>query len=722
MITGRFTPRQRRLWQGLAACLLALALLLPLLSTGRLNSIEYRSLDWLHRNFPSREKVSPDIALLYIDQKSIDFFQQARGIGWPWPRDAYGLVVKFLKAAGARAIIFDAIYSEPSVFASDFNDDETFAAAMSESRRVVQTLVLHREIKGGAPTEQERLAGLLKLGLAFERQGGPPPPDHQDVTMPIAPLLQAAWGLGVINIRPEKDGVVRRLRPIESLKGAVFPTLSLAVYLKLTGRTQVLQTGRTLTAGPAVLPLDDEGEVLVKYYGGLGTYRDYTIAAIIQSAMNLESGQPPLVPLDKFKDKIVFVGAKAASLYDLRSTPVAEALPGVEIHATFLNNLLAQDFLRQGSRTFRGLLIVLLLAASVTAAVLTRRVLTGALVVLVLAVLYLAGVILAFRQNLWLDLITPLAGQAAVFSLATLINYYGEGREKSAIRQAFARYLSPDVVSELIEKPHLLTLGGSRRVMTVFFSDLAGFTSISEVLSPENLVHLLNRYLSLMTGAIMRGGGTVDKFEGDAIMAFWGAPMPQPDHARRACLAALEQQKIMAEFRRQALAEGLPELKVRMGLNTGPMIVGNMGSEERFDYTVMGDAVNLASRLEGANKPFGTGIMISESTLEAAGDVIETRELDLLRVKGKKEPIRVFELMAKAGELPPLQARVREVYLRGLAFYRDMKFVEAEEAFQAALALDPDDGPSRTYLERCRAYRIEPPPPDWDRVFTMTTK
>ncbi|MFH1091587.1 MAG: adenylate/guanylate cyclase domain-containing protein, partial [Pseudomonadota bacterium] len=432
--------------------------------------------------------------------------------------------------------------------------------------------------------------------------------------------------------------------------------------------------------------------------------------------------EKPLVSPESFKNKIVFIGAKAAALYDLRSTPLDKSLPGVEIHAAFLNSLMARDFLRQGSLFWRALLPALLFLCTLSAALLTRSALTGAFLSLALAVLYVLGVVYGFRHNVWLDLVSPVLGQGMVFILASLINYYGEGREKSAVRSAFSRYLSPAVVSDVLENPQMLSLGGSRRVMTCFFSDLAGFTTISEGLSPEDLVHLLNRYLSLMTKAIMDSGGTVDKYEGDAIMAFWGAPLIQEDHALRASLSALEQQKIVAAFRAEVMAEGLPEIRVRMGLNTGPMIVGNMGSEERFDYTVMGDSVNLASRLEGANKQYGTEIMISESTYQEVEGQVEVRELDLLRVKGKKEPIRVFELVAEKGGTPAKKAEVIARYNQGLSLYRDMDFSAAERSFLQALEIDPEDGPSKTYIERCRAYQQQPPPVDWDRVFTMTSK
>ena len=446
------------------------------------------------------------------------------------------------------------------------------------------------------------------------------------------------------------------------------------------------------------------------------------MAAIIRSAMEMQQEKKPLVAPADFKDKIVFIGAKAAGLYDLRSTPLENALPGVDIHATFFNNLLQNDFLRRAGGLVRAAACVLLLVGTLAAAILNTSVIWGLLASIGLTGLYLAGVIAAFKNNIWLDAVSPVMGQVGVFIMAGLINYYGEGRQKRAVKSAFSLYLSPQVVAQVLENPGLLTLGGSRRVMSCFFSDLAGFTTISEALNPEDLVSLLNRYLSLMTRIIMDSGGTVDKFEGDAIMAFWGAPLIQEDHALRACLAAIDQQKAMTEFRRQTLAEGLPELRVRMGVNTGPMIVGNMGSEERFDYTVMGDTVNLASRLEGANKPYGTYIMISEFTLEPVRELVEVRELDLLRVKGKLEPIRVYELLARAGDLSSEKAGVVEIYLKGLKCYRDMDFQQALAFFQQALTLDPEDNPSRAYIERCRTFLENPPPNDWDRVFTMTTK
>jgi adenylate cyclase len=722
MITGHVASKKLRLVIGSILAGLILVVLAPVSWIGGFDNLEYRGLDWLQSTFPGQSSHGNDIAILYIDQKSIDFFQQSRGIGWPWPRDSYALAVQYLKEAGARAVVFDAIYSEPSVFAGDYNDDQAFAEAMSASGRVFQTLTFHAKVKGGAPNDPEALALLAARGTKYVGEEGARPPEFQDVTMPIRPLAEAALGLGAIDIEPESDGVMRRMRLLSSFNGQVYPTLGLAVYMKINSLDEVVQKKSGLQVGGILVPTDDQGRTLIKYYGGEDYFQGYTMAAIIQSALDVMEQKTPLVAPELFRDKVVFVGAKAAGLFDLRSTPLEKSLPGVDIHATFLNNLLADDFLKRASRPVRSVTMIALLLGTVAAAILGRSAFVGAGFTLGLSALYLALAVFLFNHRIWLDLISPLGGQALVFVGATLVNYYGEGRQKREVRGAFSRYLSPQVVDQVLEQPELLSLGGSRRIMTCFFSDVAGFTSISEALSPEELVHLLNRYLSLMTKVIMESGGTVDKFEGDAIMAFWGAPLPQDDHAWRACRAALDQQEIMARFRAEVLAEGLPELRVRMGLNTGPMIVGNMGSEDRFDYTVMGDAVNLASRLEGANKQYGTYLMISESTYAEVRTLVEVRELDLLRVKGKQEPIRVYELMGAAGALPPEKDRVRSVYQEGLALYRDMDFTGAEQAFVRALEMDPGDGPSLTYVERCRAYREQPPPSDWDRVFTMTTK
>ncbi|MCP4294031.1 MAG: adenylate/guanylate cyclase domain-containing protein, partial [Proteobacteria bacterium] len=307
----------------------------------------------------------------------------------------------------------------------------------------------------------------------------------------------------------------------------------------------------------------------------------------------------------------------------------------------------------------------------------------------------------------------------------TLINVYlfiQENEQPNFIKGAFVHYLSPDVIEALVEDPDKLSLGGERREMTAYFSDVQGFSTISESLTPDELVALLNEYLTEMCDIIAGYNGTVDKFEGDAIIAFWGAPLDQPDHAKLACFATIDMQKRMVEIRKKLLEEGRPLLLVRMGLNSGPMVVGNMGSQNRMDYTMMGDAVNLAARLEGANKFYKNFTMISGSTYEQAKDFIDVRELDTLRVVGKNEPITVYETLDRKNQVSGKLADMIDLFHKGLTLYKEMKFAEAIPIFRQALALYPQDGPSLTYVERCDQFIKNPMGDDWDGVYTHTEK
>jgi len=296
-------------------------------------------------------------------------------------------------------------------------------------------------------------------------------------------------------------------------------------------------------------------------------------------------------------------------------------------------------------------------------------------------------------------------------------------REKALYRGMFSQYVQKEVVDELIKHPENLKLGGERRRMSVLFTDVAGFSTISERLSPEDLVHLLNEYLSAMSRKIVEHGGIIDKYEGDLIMAEFGAPIWASDHAARSCRAGLQMQQLLTELRLKWQSEGRIPLYSRVGINTGDMLVGNMGSDTVFDYTVMGDAVNLASRLEGANKAYGTTIMIGQGTWEEVKGSFVTRPLDLLRVKGKNEPVAVYELLAESrGEVSEAKLQALELFSTGLAHYQSRRFAEALALFEQALAADSKDEPSRTYIGRCRFFIAEPPGEDWDGVWTLTEK
>jgi adenylate cyclase len=297
-----------------------------------------------------------------------------------------------------------------------------------------------------------------------------------------------------------------------------------------------------------------------------------------------------------------------------------------------------------------------------------------------------------------------------------------EGREKRMIRGAFSKYVAPEVVDELVANPALLRLGGEKRPVTILFSDLVGFTSLSERMDPEQLVTLLNHYLDEMSNLVLRDGGTLDKYIGDAIMALYGAPTSQPDHALRACRTALCMQSRLRELNTEWTQQGFPELHLRIGINTGAPVVGNIGGERRFDYTALGDAVNLAARLEPACNTYGVGILISEHTVREAGDQLRVRELDCVAVYGKGEPVHVFELLGLRDDDQAARAEFLSHYHHGLAAYRQRDFELAEQYFQAALEVEPGDETVGIYLERCRHYQVTPPPNDWDFVERRQTK
>jgi adenylate cyclase len=320
-----------------------------------------------------------------------------------------------------------------------------------------------------------------------------------------------------------------------------------------------------------------------------------------------------------------------------------------------------------------------------------------------------------------MNLIYPVLTMMTIYLGITVYRYVTEEREKKKIRGAFQYYLTPSVVNEILKDPAKLKLGGDKKHLSVMFSDIRGFTTISEKLSPEELVRLLNEYLTAMTDIVFKYEGLLDKYIGDAIMAVFGAPLEQPDHALRACRTGLEMMAKLQELRAKWAAEGRPDVDIGVGINSGDMVVGNMGSEMRFDYTVMGDSVNLASRLEGTNKEYGTHIILSEFTYEIVKAELYCRELDAVRVKGKKRPVRLYELLGERRDAAQWQPWV-EPFETGLAEYRAGRWDEAMAAFNKVQEIRPGDYPAQLYVERCTALKAHPPEGEWDGVFTMTKK
>jgi len=529
----------------------------------------------------------------------------------------------------------------------------------------------------------------------------------QSVTLPIPAYLDAARAVGNVQFVADGDAIYRRLPLAFSFEGLVLPSLPAAVVKFVRGESGISGT-----------PLDGHGNLILKYHGPAGTYRGYSVAALINSWAQLEGGLTPQVQPSEFAGKVAIVGGSAPGLLDQRPSPFGGNYSGMEILATAVDNLLNRDFVRVPPFAVQAAVILLLAVFAGIGTTLLRKVWSLALFFAAVLVLPAAGAVAAFTAGSWLEFAAPLASVILSFIGAALLNYSVEGRQRRFIKSAFRFYLSPDVIERILASPGLLRLGGERRTITAMFTDVAGFTTISEGLSPEDLVALLNAYLSEMTDIVLESGGTLDKYEGDAIIAFWNAPLDEPDHAVRACRAALRCQAQLAALRPELKEKYGHELRMRVGLNSGPAVVGNLGSRNRFDYTAMGDTMNLASRLEGACKVYRVGVLVGEETEAAAREAMVFREVDLLRVVGKRKPVRVFELSGEKGEVgEPELARLRR-FSEALAAYRARGWEAAARIFRE-LADDPVAG---IYAERCAAFQASPPAADWDGVFELVRK
>ncbi len=700
---------------GALIALLAWGLTLGLALTGLLTKYVLTTLDHLYRSTPL-PPASSQVVVVTLGQPDLDFCQK-QGVSWPWPRQLYAPIIEFCQRGGAKAVIFDVLYTEASFYGAE--DDQRLAQAMTASGRVVLPFFLTREAKKAGPQTQEVLS---RASLPIK---GTPPAGltvYQGMTTPIPALLTAAAALGNVECGHDPDGIYRRLPLVSVCQGHFLPLLSFGAYCHAQAPGEWRFEAGDLVRGDYRVPLDREGRLLLMFRRPDHSFKHLSAANIIQSEERLKNGLAPFYKPEDLAGKWVLVGFTAPGLMDLKPTPLAPVYPGVELHATLLDNLLKGDFLRIAP-SWLIWLWALILAGVVTLAVLfSARLWTTLAALALLLALNVGGSLLAFRASWWADPVAPGVALGLAFALATAYSYATEGRQKLAIRRMFSHYMSEKVIAHLMSHPELLNLGGERRHVTLFFSDLAGFTSISERLSAEEVVGLLNDYLSRMTDIILDEEGTVDKFEGDAIMAFWGAPLPQEDQALRACRAALRQQEALAELNRQFQEMGLPRLGMRIGLHTGEAVVGNLGSEKRFDYTAIGDTVNLASRLEGLNKFYGTFIMASETTMAECGDGVRFREVDRVAVKGKETAVGVYQPLGLKDSLASEESALSEEFAGALEVYRQEKFAEAAVLFQKILARHPGDSPSQVFLERCQDFQTNPPPPGWNGVFRPDKK
>jgi adenylate cyclase len=704
-------------------------LLLLYLQGGRafhqgLLGIDSRVVDWMFK-WRGGMPTAGQCVIVDIDDKSLAELGQ-----WPWPRTVMADLLCKVASGKPTVIGMDMVFAEP-----DRLSPRRFAAELAQATGV--QIELPEDSLDNDVALGEAIDGLpVVLGYLFimNQDGTPPsaeapfpdcnmswvPPDAQSpLQRAWRPLLnvpeisdggmtEAFW-----NAWTDEDAVVRRVPLFIEFDGRPYPALALEMYRVGIGvRNYELVCGANGMLGVRVghdfLPTTPDGMAMLNWRGPGHTF-PYV------SASDVLSGK---VRPDFFRGKYIFVGTSAGGLHDLRSSPLDSTIPGVEFHATLVDNILQGDLFQRDQVRERGLIIFgLIVGGLLFSAILAYSpALLGVLFgILALLSSVIVNYHLFFLRNVQICVAFPLLAILSFQVVVISVNYLVEDRRKAYIRHAFAHYVSARVVDRLLRDPESLTLSGEEREMSIMFSDIRGFTGLSEHFTAAGLAAFLNEYLTEMTDILMAEDGTLDKFIGDAVMGFWNAPADQEDHAARAIECALRMQARLAELRVGWKERGLPVVKIGVGIATGPASVGNMGSRDRFNYTVMGDTVNLASRLEGLTKNYGVGILVSEPCLNSANWQANARYVDQVRVKGRNEPVRIFEPLAK-----PLPAGVAEEWNRVVGFYLAGEFAAAQEHLDELHKAHPDPLYA-AYLERLEEF-AETPPKEWDGVYTHTTK
>jgi len=732
----RNIARKIGLGRVLALGLLVLLLAVRVWDPAPLETLRLKTFD-LYQIAEPRAPSNQPIVIVDIDEESLAALGQ-----WPWPRTLIAELVRQITAYNAVAIAFDFVFPEPDRLSPPMlaeqmanlpeavraelrglpSSDAVFAQAIRESRVVLGQSGLPRKLDSDRPIKTVPIATI----------GGDPRrhlfhfdgmvrnrPEHED----------AAAGLGVFTLVPERDGIVRRVPAMINVGGTILPTLALEMLRVATGQTtyavKVDEAGvKSVVIAGSEVPTDRNARLWV-HFSRFDNSRYVSAKDVIAGTARPE----------RLSGNLVFIGTSATGLLDIKTTPVDKLVPGVEVHAQLLESILTGSYLDRpyyalGAEVSMAVLVSLLLIVFVPIIGAVWTLLLGSTVALSLAA---GSWYLYVEQKILLDVAFPLVASFAIYGFLVYENYFREESQKRQVRGAFGQYLSPALVEQLADHPDRLVLGGESKVMTFLFSDVRGFTTISEQYrnDPQSLTRLINRLLTPLSDAILETNGTIDKYMGDCVMAFWNAPLDDPDHAVHACEAALDMvarlDRLNEERRREAEAAGkeVLELHVGVGINTGPCTVGNMGSEQRFDYSVLGDAVNLASRLEGQSRNYGVTIVVGESTAVAA-DGFALLELDLIAVKGKTEPERVFALLGgrELADQPGFQA-LAAANGELLARYRGRDWAGALQSVADCQAKDPGLGlePLFTLHEmRIQALQASPPGPDWNGVTIAETK
>ncbi len=690
-------------------------------------------------------KGDDNIVILDIDEKSLQ--EEGR---WPWGRDKLALLMdKLFDKYGVAVVGFDVVFAEKDSSSglkvlqelgrNQLKDVSQFQSVLAQLKPQLEyDSLFARKLK------QRNIVLGYYFNATKDTSGALPAPVFAAGNFKGRPINFTRWNgyganlpefqanavsAGHFNPVIDFDGIVRRVPMIVEYGGAYYESLSLAVVRTVLGSPKLLPGFATASGdkdyaglewlelsmpqSSLIIPVDSEVTALVPYRGARATFKYVSVTDVLKER----------VPLDDLKNKIILVGTSAPGLMDMRSTPVDEVYPGVEIHANMISGILNQS-IKSSPPYVMGIEVLLLLivggALSLLLPLLSPMQDTLIAFVVLLATVVING--LAWQYgNMALPLASGLMMIIALFALNMSYGYFVESRTKRQITNLFGQYVPKEVVSEMSERPEQVSMEGEGREMTILFSDVRGFTTISEGLDPKELSLLMNEFLTPLSRVIYKHRGTIDKYMGDCIMAFWGAPLPDEQHAHHAMLAGMEMLKALEALQPHFKERGWPPIHVGVGINTGRVSVGNMGSEVRVAYTVMGDAVNLASRLEGITKEYGVGIVVGENTKEAVPEFVY-RELDLVKVKGKDKPVAIFEPLGLLGQVDKDVLEEMKLFQQALRSYHKQEWDQAELQLFNLQKMSPQAKLYQVYAERVAYFRSNPPGTDWDGVFVFKTK
>lgn len=694
--------------------------------------LEQLTLDFRYKNIQRNIKINDQLLFVDINESSLIGLESSVG-RWPWPRSVYKTLLEHVSLSNPKSFYFDILFSERS---QDTEQDLALAQTSANLPFVSHALKFERNTLQDTYTTKTFSPELLKHSIdhlvknndfASQYQF-----DYHDYLAPNVNLLPLSPLVHSVTADLDEDGVYRNSPLIVHYDGHWFPTLALSAVIRTLGITEIYPLKEKILLKNASrtyeAPVNSRGTTPINFYPEPSSLTTYSAGLLLANAKMIADGnvddpeslQPN--PLTAFENKIIVLGSSATGLQDLKSTPVSKSLPGAFIHLNLISNILQQDFLKRVHPLVVFFLVTLILASIYYGILFVEFTWFKTAVPLVFAGLYYYASILLFKRGFDLPLFAPICA----FSIATLDSFaymtFVEGRARKKITSTLSKYLSPDVAKQLAESGVDPTAEvGHKQELSILFSDIRGFTTMSERLPAEAVVTTLNEYLGHMTDLVFQEKGTLDKFIGDAVMAFWGAPIASQMHAKEAVTCALRMSQKLEELNHSWSKKGQANLAIGIGINTGQVIVGNIGSERRLDYTVIGDNVNMASRIEGLTKLYGVNCLIGERTYALIKEDFLCRPIDKVVAKGKKEPVWLYEPLCKIKEATKLQQTLAKEFDRALALYMQGEFKECRIVLGQVLELVPNDGPSLEFLDRCETL-IETPPSQWDGTFAAKSK